>query len=43
MILFKAKSDKAIFEEYGNLYSKWFNEEKPVDTNMNTNYRFLIL
>lgn len=36
MILFKAKSDKVVFDEYINLYSKWFNKEKTVYTDMNT-------
>lgn len=36
MISFKAKSDKIVFDEYINLYSKWFNKEKPVHTEMNT-------
>lgn len=36
MILFKAKSDKVVFDEYCNLYSKWFNKEKTVYADMNT-------
>lgn len=28
--------DKIRIEEYCNLYSKWFNEEKPISKDMNT-------
>jgi hypothetical protein len=36
MRLFKDKSEKAIFAEYCNLYSKWFNREIPMNAEINT-------
>lgn len=36
MGLFKTKSNEMAFYEYCDLYSKWFNKEKPICTYMNT-------
>jgi hypothetical protein len=36
MIFFKDKSDKAVFDKYYDLYSKWFNRERPVNPEINT-------